>query len=114
MFVESFENKNDLFVPVIFSESADITTANNIQNCTLPDFISDIGKNTISKEILNFGTNSAKNTWTDIPDDDKALVGRELNSLCETHFSGSDDLQNRVYKTMIELWQKSNLQSIKG
>jgi hypothetical protein len=114
MFDESMDNKNDLFVPVIFSESSDITSSNRIQSCALPNFISDSGKNIISKQIINFGANAPKDAWVNMYEEDRTLIGRELNSLCESHFTDNDEVQNRVYKTMIELWQNSNLQSIKG
>ncbi|MDR2841730.1 MAG: hypothetical protein LBV52_00835 [Spirochaetaceae bacterium] len=109
LYDDSVNNKNDLFVPVIFSESSGLTDKGNIQDCAMPDFISSDGKSKIAKQVLDFGANTA---WDDIHEDENLLLDRELNSRCESYFTEGSEIQNRVYKTMIELWHKSKLQAI--
>ncbi|GMO40067.1 MAG: hypothetical protein Ta2F_16120 [Termitinemataceae bacterium] len=114
LYDNAVKNNNDLFISIIFSQSSDINAQSNIENCAIPEFITDTGRSAISKQAISFSSNISNNNWCAIHENEKELINREFNSLCESYFSQSNDVQNRVYKTMIELWQKSNLQTLKS
>jgi hypothetical protein len=114
LYEETVENNSDLFIPVIFFESSNTAAKSNVQDCALQNFISDADKKIISKKLIDFAVKTPNNRWVKMQDEEKTALDKELNSLCEAQFSGSDEIQNRVYKTMINLWQNSDLQLIKG
>jgi hypothetical protein len=122
---EEAEDKQDLFVPVIFAESGaiggDAVRGNARQTDTrrsstvesfVPGFINATEKNAIAEAVNNFGTTTT--AWSEMPEKEKNLLNKEFNAICESYFSNNTgENGNRVYETLMGLWRKSNVSSLK-
>ena len=123
------EDKQDLFVPVIFAESGAIggdragdpvggnarqtdTRRSSTVERFVPGFIQAAEKNAIAEAVSSFGADA--DAWIEMPEDEKKLLGKEFNAVCESYFSGNaGDDGNRVYETLMGLWRKSSISSLK-
>ena len=110
LFNEDVKENTPLLVPVIWSESDILEAQGCDQNCYVPDDIAQQGKNAIAQEI-DYYCRGAK--WEPAGNPEKDAVNREFNRLAETHFADAGDaVQQRIYKTMMSLWQNTEISSI--
>ncbi|MCL2244960.1 MAG: hypothetical protein FWC03_10920 [Treponema sp.] len=107
-----------LYIPVIWSESDTLESQGTDQNCFITNDINQQEKKTIADRVKNFcrDINSAK--WKPADEPEKEMLNREFNLLAETQFAAGmnavtdETTQQRVYKTMMSLWQNTEISSL--
>jgi len=116
LFGEEISGNVSLDIPVIWSES-DVTggavgTTNH--DCFIPEYINQQGSQTITEKINMFCLDSSRADWEAIEEAEKESLNKEFNVLAEKHYANAEkNEEQRVYKTMLSLWQNSQLFSLK-
>jgi hypothetical protein len=81
------------------------------QECIIPDQIDQQGKKIITEKINKFC--SGNSAWKTLKETEQEALNREFNTLAESHFADtSDETEQRIYKTMLSLWQNTQLFSL--
>ena len=113
LFNEELNEKMLICIPVIWSES-DLLEGDGVSNdCYIPDPVEQQGKQSISDKVNKYCGNTEKAKWKSADKLEKETLNREFNLLAETQFASSDEeIQQRVYKTMMSLWQNAETLSI--
>ena len=111
-------NENiSLNIPVIWSE-CDTTEGSFSENglnceCFIPGFIEHQDRQAITKNVNGFYMDPASQ-WEVTDNDEKESLAREFNILSESHYANAEgEEEQRVYKTMLSLWQNSQLLSLR-
>ena len=111
---EQTDEKVSFFIPVIWSESDLQESQGTGNDCFIPDYIDQKGKQLITEKINAFCGDVSITKWEPVETSEKESINREFNLLAESHFSASDDeTDQRVYRTMLSLWQNTEIFSIK-
>ena len=102
-----------LSVPVVWLES-DMLENNTVNHKSfIPDYINQQEGRVIAEKAGNFCTNASQAMWNITSKAEKESLDKELNILAESFFADSNDEKNqRIYKTILSLWQNSNLNSL--
>jgi len=116
LFKESINENIPIAIPVIWSES-DLTEgmagAVN-RECFIPNDVAQHGKQAITENINVFCLDPSRAEWCDAGEAEKKSLNREFNAIAEKHYSNAEEKEEqRVYKTMLSLWQKSQMFSLK-
>jgi len=102
-----------LYVPVVFSESEMLENQGTDHNCYIPDFIGQQGKKAVSESINNFCRDISRSKWGKTGETEMEALNREFNFLAEANFAAAEDAaQQRIYKTMLTLWQNTEISSM--
>jgi hypothetical protein len=112
-FLFNEETKNPLFIsiPVIWSES-DITEGGEINyECFVSDQI-DQEKRQIITEKVNMFCSGSSSKWKIPKETEKETLNREFNTLAESHFLDAGEQTERIYRTMLSLWQNTQTSSL--
>jgi hypothetical protein len=85
---------------------------------TIPAFINDADKAEIDEQVRAYCTGVSENGWRTITDEEKTVLDNELSAICDSCFGGVEDSKDenreRVYNTLMNLWHKDTLYSLKG
>jgi hypothetical protein len=115
MLDEEFAEKQDAYIPVIYSESDNLESGARDKNCHIPVYIQGSQKNAVSEALGEFCGNSSKSTWKHVNEAEKAALEKELKSIAESSFAAAGTEKDvRVYTTLMELWQNSVLSDFAG
>jgi len=108
-------NENVLLcIPVIWSESDLLENKGENHDCFIPDYIDQQGKQAITEKINTFCGDVSRAKWEAAETSEKKSINREFNLLAESHFAASgEETDQRVYKTMLSLWQNAEILSIR-
>jgi hypothetical protein len=117
LFNEEIGENISVCVPVIWSES-DILQGTGaasgngvIQECVIPDQIDQQGKKTITEKMDKYCSGSS--AWETLKETEQESLNREFNALAESYFADtSEETEQRIYKTMLSLWQNAQLLSL--
>ena len=100
------------FVPVVWTESDKPEDGNVRHENFIPDCVQQ-GKQAITEKTDSFCTGVSQSEWRAVEKSGREALNREFNALAESCFTDSDDeTEQRIYKTMLSLWQNSNLLSL--
>ena len=113
LFNEELDENIPLYVPVIWSESDMLENQGYEQNCFIPNDINQQEKQKIADKINNYCRDIDHAKWKPADESEKEKFNMEFYRLAETCFSGSEDTaQRRIYRTMMSLWQNTEIFSI--
>ena len=113
LFSEELDEKTALCIPVIWSQSDMLEDTGVNSNCYIPNPVEQQGKQSITDIINKYCGNAGRAKWKPADKDEKETLNREFNLLAETQFASSDEeTQQRIYKTMMSLWQNAETLSI--
>ena len=106
---EEIGDKIPFYFPVIWTES-DMLEDNNVScESFIPDCVSREKNQIIAETTNGFCSGASHSEWKAIDGAGKEALHREFNALAESRFTdSSDETEQRVYKTMLSLWQNSN------
>lgn len=111
LFNEAVESNVSIGIPVIWSESDGDIGLN--RECFIPGCIDHNGKQAITGKVDQFCQSSSG--WKEPCKADKEALTKEFNTLAESHYANADgETDQRVYNTMLSLWQNSQLLFTKG
>ncbi|MCL2043667.1 MAG: hypothetical protein FWG89_05955 [Treponema sp.] len=107
---DEIENKIPFYLPVIWTES-DMLEDNNInRESFIPDCVSREKNQIIAETVDGFCSGALHSEWKEITETGKEALNSEFNALAESCFTESDDeMEQRVYRTMLSLWQSAHL-----
>lgn len=103
-----------LFVPVIWSERDMLESNSASQECFIPEYFDQQRKAEMSEKVNTFCSGVSQSAWKAVEEPEKESLNKELNMLAELRFAKTDnETDQRVYKTMLSLWQNTELLSLK-
>jgi hypothetical protein len=115
MLDEELAEKQDEYIPVVYSESDNLEGGGNDKNCYIPAGIQDGRENAVSEAVGAFCGDSSASTWKQIGEEGKNALEKELKSIAESSFAVTENqLDVRVYDTLMELWRASALSDLAG
>ena len=113
LFNEQTDENVSLCIPVIWSESDLLESQGTGNDCFIPDYISQQGKQAVTKEINALCGDVSRTKWEAANTSEKESINREFSLLAESHFAASgEEADQRVYRTMLSLWQNAEIFSI--
>jgi len=115
LFSEEIGENIPLSVPVIWSES-DMTSGGGVagSECFVPEQVHWQGKQAITEKVGVFCSGSASSDWEAVGKTERESLNKEFNILAEERYANAEgEEEQRVYKTMLSLWQNSQLSSLK-
>jgi len=84
------------------------------QESILPDNLEEQGKQAVAEKTDVYCSGLAQNAWESAPESERESLNKEFNAMAEAAFAGlNDETEQRVYRTMLSLWQDSKLLSLK-
>jgi len=112
---EKTDEKISLCFPVVWTES-DITDDQGYNHeCFFTECIEQQGKQAIIEKVNKFCANDSDSRWIHIIESEKESLNREINILAESCFLNTDnETEQRIYKTMMSLWQNTELFILKN
>ena len=117
LFNEEIGENVPVNIPVIWSESDMLESGagNANHECFVPEYIDRQSKQTLTENVNMFCSDSSRSDWENIGKTEKESLNKEFNLLAEARYAGAEgEKDSRVYKTMLSLWQNSQLHSLKG
>ena len=110
---EEVKERIPVYIPALWSEKDTLESRSTEQDCIIPNSIDQQGKKIIAEKINNFCNDKTSADWKSADIREKDNLNREFSRLAETHFAGTEDAtQQRIYKTMMSLWQSSEIFSM--
>jgi len=110
---EHIDENTSLCIPIIWSESDFLEKQGTGNDCFIPDYIDQQGKQAIAEKINVFCGDVSRTKWEAVETSEKESINREFNLLAESHFAAlGEETDQRVYKTMLSLWQNAEIFSI--
>ncbi|MCL2443471.1 MAG: hypothetical protein FWD13_08425 [Treponema sp.] len=113
LFNEDIDERKPVCIPVIWSESDMLESQDVSRDCFIPNNIDQQGKQQITEKVNNVCSGGDQAKWKPAEQSERETLNREFNLLAETQFASSEDeAQQRVYKTMMSLWQNAKIFSM--
>jgi hypothetical protein len=112
-----------LCVPVIWMESDAAEGRGADHESYIPEYIDKQGKQAITEKVNLFCGGVSLSNWKPLPEPEKEPLNREFNACAEAYFSNTEDkteektgdkTKQRIYQTMLSLWQNAELSSLEG
>ena len=122
LFNEKIDGNISLAIPIIWSESDATEGASGNGGfegttnceCFVPEHIEQQGKQAITEKANALCSDSSRSNWEIIEETEKDTLNKEFNVLAEQHYANTEkEEEQRIYKTMLSLWQNSQLFSLK-
>jgi hypothetical protein len=111
LFNEEAGDPLSISIPVIWSES-DMPEGGAVnRECFISDQVDPQGKQAITEKV-NMFCSGASSAWKALEEQEKESLNREFNTLAESYFSGAGEETERVYRTMLSLWQNAQMSSL--
>jgi hypothetical protein len=113
LFNEAAQKNTPVYVPVICSEADAIDSGTLHRSVFMPEYLGGEQKEAITGRT---GAVCLDNSiWRPIKAGEKETLNKEFNALAEQYFEAkTGETEQRVYKTMLSLWQNSNQLSLGG
>jgi hypothetical protein len=109
LFNEETDENIPVSIPVIWSES-DMLDGGINRECFIPSQIDQQGKQDITEKVNGFCSEYASSGWRPSEETEKESLNREFNAMAESYFADkSEETEQRIYKTMLSLWQNAEL-----
>jgi hypothetical protein len=110
---EEISENTAIYIPVLWTES-DMLDGSTIQHESfLPDYIEQRKKQEISEKVEGFCSGNSETVWKDMTEEERKALNREFNLISESSFSNAEDkIEQRIYNTMLSLWQVSNINTL--
>ncbi|MCL1836714.1 MAG: hypothetical protein FWG46_04120 [Treponema sp.] len=105
---EPVDEYEPLAVPVIWAES-DLPEGGSSSECYIPDCFDQQKKQAIAEKVNAHCRSASPAAWKTAGETEKGPLNRDFNVLAETYFADADEEQQRVYRTMLNLWQNAQL-----
>jgi hypothetical protein len=112
-----------LCIPVTWIES-DVTEGRGTDHESfIPEYIDKQGKQAITDKVNAFCGGVSQPNWKPLPEPEKESLNREFNACAEAYFSNTeeriegkteDKTKQRIYQTMLSLWQTAELSFLEG
>jgi len=113
LFDEKTNENTQLCIPVIWTESDLPEGSSTINETYMQQYLDPEMQQGIAGKVNKFCNNASELAFTACAESERNLLNREFNILAESNFVDSnDDTQQRVYQTMLSLWQNSELLTI--
>jgi hypothetical protein len=107
LFSEEIAENAPVSIPIIWSES-DLLDGGVNQECYVPSQIDQQVKQSITEKVDRFCSDSSVSVWKTPEESDKESINREFSAIAESTFAdASDETGQRIYKTMLSLWQNA-------
>ena len=104
-----------IYSPALVAETVQLESASQSYTAYVPNYMGEGQKSEMTKRIIDECSTGKNVVWTAISADEQEIINREFAAFTEKYFEGNDDtFEKRVYNTMLSLWQKTDLQSLKG
>jgi hypothetical protein len=104
-----------VYAPVIVSEALQLEKPSPSYAVYVPDYTGEGQKSEIARKVTAKCSEEKNISWTAIPTGEREMINKEFVSLTEKYFEGKDDaFEERVYNTVLSMWQNTDLQSAKG
>ena len=105
---EEIDGNISLCIPIVWIES-DMPESNTVKHESfIPDFVDEQRKQSITEKTESFCSGLSQSAWA-AEEQEREALSREFKALAELHFADADEeTEQRVYKTMLSLWEKSN------
>jgi len=114
LFNETIAGKTQVYTPVIFTESDMLESMSVMRESFIPVNFEGQEKQTINEKVEIYCSSLSQNSWEALPDIEREALNKEFNAMAEADFTDlNDETEQRVYKTMLSLWQDSKLYSLK-
>jgi hypothetical protein len=118
LFNEAAPENTSVYVPVICSEADAVGSGAANRSATycetfMPEYVGGEQKKAIARKTgAIYSNNSA---WRPLEAGEKETLNKEFNAMAEQYFeTKTSETEQRVYKTMLTLWQNSNQLSLGG
>jgi hypothetical protein len=112
---ETIDQPVTAYSPVLVAETVQLENTGQSYTAYVPDYAGEGQKGEMAKRIIAECSEGKNVLWTAISADEQEIINKEFAVIAEKHFEGNDDtFEKRVYNTMLSLWQKTDLQSLKG
>jgi hypothetical protein len=104
-----------LCIPVVWTESDMTEGRGTSHESFIPQFIDSQGKQAITEKANAFCGGVSNSNWKSLSEPEKEPLNREFNLCAEAYFLNQEDkTEQRVLKTMLSLWQNTELSSLEG
>jgi hypothetical protein len=122
LFNEDIGENIPLNIPVLWSES-DQTEGNTTgvnRECFVPEYVDPQGRQAIMEKVNAFCSGSSPSVWENPEKTEKESINKEFNTLAEKHYANAGGAyaeggeEQRVYKTLMSLWQNTQQLSLKS
>jgi len=114
LFNETIAGKTQVYTPVIFTESDMLESMSAKQESFIPVNFEGQEKQAITEKTEIYCSSLSQNAWEAVPDTEREALNKEFRTMAEADFTNlNDETEQRVYKTMLSLWQDSKLYSLK-
>jgi len=113
LFSESIAEQTLFYIPVIWTESDMLEDAPVMRESFIPDNFDDREKQAVTEKTGLFCSGLPQNAWETMPEQERETLNKEFRTLAELEFHDSDnETEQRIYRTMLSLWQNSKLHSL--
>jgi len=109
---EETDGNISMDIPVIWSETDMLDGKASARDCHIPDYVESAVKSAITAKVDGYCSGSPQDSWKKTEEGEKTAINREFNTLAESTFAGADETSQRVYKTMMTLWQNAESVSL--
>jgi hypothetical protein len=113
LFNESIVDQTLFYIPVIWTESDMLEDSSVKHESFIPDYFDDKGKQAITERTEFFCSGLSQTAWEAMPEPEREALNKEFKTLAESSFTDlNDETEQRIYKTMLSLWQDAELHSL--
>jgi hypothetical protein len=113
LFNEAAPENTPVYVPIICSETDAVDSGTANREIFMPEYLGGEQKKAIAGKTGAIYTNNS--VWRPLDAGEKETLNKEFNALTEQYFEAkTSEIEQRVYKTMLSLWQNSNQLSLGG
>jgi hypothetical protein len=113
LFNESVPENIPVYVPIICSEVDAVDSGATYRETFMPEYLGGEQKKAIAGKTGAICSNNS--IWLPLDAGEKEMLNKEFNALTEQYFEAkTSETEQRVYKTMLSLWQNSNQLSLGG
>jgi len=113
LFDENIADKTLFYIPVIWTESDMLEDTSVKQESFIPDSFDDHENKAVTEKTGFFCSGLPQTDWKAMPEPEKEALNKEFRTLAELEFHDADDeTEQRIYRTMLSLWQESKLHSL--
>ena len=113
LFHEEIDGNLPLCIPVVWTESDMLESNMANHESFIPDFVDEQRKQPIAEKAESFCSGVSQSAWA-AEESEREALNREFKALAESCFAdANEETEQRVYNTMLSLWENSELVSLK-
>jgi len=110
---ESIGEKTALLLPLIHAESDALEGAGEDIAQYASEKAGAKDREDMFAKLRSFCMGESSAAWEPMPDDERELVGKEFTIIAESSFGEESTESKRIYNTLMELWTKSGVSTLK-